>query len=53
MCSGTTGVACKNLNRNFIEIEKDEKYFKVAQGSLNQVNMKRGCCKCLSGIKFI
>ena len=24
--SGTTGVACKNLNRNFILIEKDEKY---------------------------
>ena len=24
--SGTTGVACKNLNRNFILIEQDEKY---------------------------
>jgi len=29
--NGTTGVACKNLNRNFIGIEKDEKYFKIAQ----------------------
>ena len=31
MGSGTTGVACENLNRNFIGIEKDETYFKIAQ----------------------
>ena len=31
MGSGTTGVACKNTNRNFIGIELDESYFKIAK----------------------
>lgn len=30
MGSGTTGVACKKLNRNFIGIENDPKYFETA-----------------------
>ena len=31
MGSGSTGVACVNTNRNFIGIELDEKYFKIAK----------------------
>ena len=34
--SGTTGVAAKNLNRNFIGIEKDEAYFKIAEKRINE-----------------
>ena len=30
MGSGTTGIACKNTNRNFIGIELDEKYYDIA-----------------------
>ena len=35
MGSGTTGVACKNLNRSFIGIEMDDKYFKIAEERIN------------------
>jgi site-specific DNA-methyltransferase (adenine-specific) len=31
MGSGTTGVACVNTNRNFIGIERDDKYYKIAK----------------------
>lgn len=34
--SGTTGVACVNLNRNFIGIELDENYFKIAENRINE-----------------
>lgn len=32
--SGTTGVACANLNRKFIGIEMDDKYFDVAKNRI-------------------
>ena len=34
MGSGSTGVACKNLNRNFIGIEKYKNYFNIAKTRL-------------------
>lgn len=40
MGSGTTGVACKRLNRNFIGIEKDEKYFKIAKERIEKCQQK-------------
>lgn len=36
MGSGSTGVACVNTNRNFIGIEKDDKYFEIAQNRLKE-----------------
>jgi site-specific DNA-methyltransferase (adenine-specific) len=35
MGSGTTGVACVNTGRNFIGIELDETYFKIAQDRIS------------------
>ena len=34
MGSGSTGVACKNLNRKFIGIEKDQNYFNIAKNRI-------------------
>ena len=36
MGSGSTGVAAKNLNRNFIGIEQDDKYFDIATERINK-----------------
>jgi site-specific DNA-methyltransferase (adenine-specific) len=36
MGSGSTGVACVNTNRNFIGIEKDDKYFEISQNRINE-----------------
>ena len=40
MGSGSTGVACKNLNRKFIGIEKDKEYFKIAEKRINEIQME-------------
>lgn len=40
MGSGTTGVACVNLNRNFIGIEKEEKYFNIAKKRIEEAERK-------------
>ncbi|WP_407522706.1 site-specific DNA-methyltransferase [Lacibacter sp. MH-610] len=51
MGSGTTGVACLNLKRNFIGIEKEEKYYEIAQKRLSELLTKEakgsvgGCLK--------
>ena len=37
MGSGTTGVACMNLNRKFIGIEKEERYFNIARERIEGV----------------
>lgn len=34
MGSGTTGIACKNLNRRFIGVEMDERYFEVSKNRI-------------------
>ena len=39
--SGTTAVACYNLKRDFICIEKDTEYYEKSQERLKQAHMKR------------
>lgn len=41
MGSGSTGVAAVNTGRNFIGIELDEKYFKVAKERINEVYVQQ------------
>ena len=40
MGSGTTGVACNNLNRNFIGIEKDEEFYRIAEKRINETQVQ-------------
>ena len=39
MGSGTTGVACVNLGRDFIGIELDDDYFSIASGRIEEAQM--------------
>ena len=40
MGSGSTGVACKNTNRDFIGIELDEDYFNIAEDRIKNCQAK-------------
>jgi DNA modification methylase len=40
MGSGTTGVACVNLNRNFIGMELDVGYFNIAKERIEKNTIK-------------
>ena len=40
MGSGSTGVACVNTSRNFIGIEKDDKYFEIAEKRIKEAENK-------------
>lgn len=37
---GSTGIACVNTNRNFIGIELDDNYFKIAENRINDAKTK-------------
>jgi site-specific DNA-methyltransferase (adenine-specific) len=41
MGSGTTGVACANLNRNFIGIEQDANYFQIATDRIHNARLEK------------
>jgi site-specific DNA-methyltransferase (adenine-specific) len=54
MGSGTTGIACKNLNRNFIGIELDPEYFKIAEKRINEnINERNSDGKLERGLDHI
>lgn len=49
MDSGSTGVACMNLNRRFIGIELDENYFNIAKDRIRNVKENKNT----GGIKWL
>ena len=40
MGSGTTAIACMNTKRNFIGIEKDDKYFEIAKKRIEDAQIR-------------
>ncbi len=42
MGSGTTGVACKNMDRDFIGIELDDGYFEIAKKRIEDAVIEKG-----------
>jgi len=40
MGSGTTGVACMNIGRRFVGIERDPDYFKIAESRIHEAALK-------------
>ena len=44
MGSGTTGVACRKLNRKFIGIELDENYYQIACDRIQKETGKEEKC---------
>ena len=46
MGSGSTGVACKNMNRNFIGIEMDDEIFEVMR--TDRILIKHTCIRVIS-----
>ena len=41
MGSGSTGVACKHMNRNFIGIEREPKFFEICEQRINGAGTQR------------
>lgn len=43
MGSGTTGVACANLDRRFVGIEMDSEYFAIAERRIKDAELRKEC----------
>ena len=39
--SGTTGIACLNLKRNYIMMEQEEKYYQIIENRINECHKKQ------------
>lgn len=51
MGSGTTGVVAKQLNRNFIGIEIDNKFFKMAEERIDNTHAKSNIVSYLKNLE--